>query len=392
MEITDLNAVLTVAGILIIFAMIPYVYTHVQRVKTTKTQITKMMHDVKRLMDGKLETTGPVADLAENKQYRQKLETVRCLLDKILSKRSTYPKALHYYALYHIATGRLDLAEKNWTRAIQSGKDRQIFHNNLGNLYFERKDYDKSMLHYKKAIQIDPDYDPPHVGMGNIKFQRGKIYSAMGSYSYAARINNGNANALIGIGNCYMQTKNFKKAKGSYEQAFKLDKTNKFLNAVLSDIYIARKQYHEADNILLGAIDRHPTYSVFHKQLGDIKSKLNKELDAVEAYTNFLRLECEKDSLSQFIRSKFESYLAVEIISDLLKKKKKINYDQFIKELNNVVTVYLINQRILGKLTAIKKKAYQQFSRYYIDKVVVSIAQNQKRRPPKTADPVILAS
>lgn len=372
--------------------MLPLVYTLILRRKTTKTQISKMMHEVKRLLDEKIETTGPVADLAENKQYRQKLETVRCLLDKILSIRSTYPKALHYYALYHIVTGRLDLAEKNWARAIQSGKDSQIFHYNLGNLYFERKEYDKSMLHYKKAIQIDPNYDPPHVGMGNIKFQRGKIYSAMGSYSYAARINNGNPDALIGIGNCYMQTKNIEKAKGSYEQAFKLDKTNKYLNAVLSDMFIARKQYHEADKILLDAIDRHPTYSVFYKQLGDIKSKLNKELDAVEAYTNFLRLKCEKESLSQFIRSKFESYLAVEIISDLIKKKKKINYDQFIKELNNVVTVYLINQRILGELTATKKKAYQQFTSYFIDKIVVSMAKNQKWRPSKTADQVILAS
>jgi tetratricopeptide (TPR) repeat protein len=392
MDITDLNAILSVAGIILIFAMIPYVYTHIQRIKTTKAQINKMINEVKHLMDGKVETVGPVADLSANKQYRQKLETARCLLDKILSIRSTYPKALHYYALYHIETGRLDLAEKNWTRAIQSGKNRQIFHYNLGKLYFERRDYDKSMLHYKKAIQTDPNYDPPHVGMGNIKFQQGKIYSAMGSYSYAARINNRNADALIGIGNCYMQTKNFEKAKGSYEQAYRLDKTNKHLNAVLSGMCIARKQYHKADKILLDAIDRYPSYSVFHKQLGDIKSKLNKESDAVEAYTNFLRIKCEKESLSQFIKSKFESYLAVEIISDLLKKKKKINYDQFIKELNNVVTVYLINQRILGKLTATKKKAYQQFSSYYIDKVVVSMAQNQKRRLPKTADQAILAS
>ncbi len=392
MDIPDLNTFFIATAILLVLGIIPVTYTNIQRRNATKKKISNMMREVKRLMGGRAGTMRRKYDLEENRQTRQNLEKARRLLDKILSIDNTYPMALHYYALYHFETGQLDLAEKNLALAIHSDEADPISHYNLGNLYYERKAYGKSFMHYKRAIQINPNFDQAYVGMGNVKFKQGKIYSAMGSYARAARLNKNNADAMFGIGNCYKVNNNARKAMGCYEQAYRLDKTNKSLNAVLSEMYMARKEYNKANEILTEAINIDPKSSVLHKHLGDIRSEQNKETDAVEAYINFLRLTCENKILTQYIKSKFESYLSVEIISNLLKKQKKINYDQFIKDLNNAVIIYLIRQRVLGKLTTAKKKAILRFSSYFVNKVVVSIAKNKNWQPPSTTDLAILAS
>jgi tetratricopeptide (TPR) repeat protein len=392
MDIPTLDAIFAVALILLIISIISAAYVRARRQKAINARIHKLMNEVKRLLGDRCGPARLICDLNENRHPRQKLETARRLLDKILSIRSTYPMALHYYALYHIETGHLDLAEKKLAMAARTAAAGPLPRYHLGNFYFERKEYALAASHYQRAIQIDPNLDLPYIGLGNIKFLQGKICSAMVSYSKAAGLNQNNADALIGLGNCYKDNNNTEKAALCYEQAYRLDRTNKGLNAVLAEVYIAKKQYHRANEIMTGAVGLDPDSSSFHKQLGDINSVMNKEAEAVEAYTNFLRLTCENEILTQFIKSKFENYLAVEIISDLLRKQKKINYHQFIKEMNNAVMIYLIRKRTLGKLTTTKKKAIQQFSKFYIDKVVVSIAENKNWRPPQTAGHAVLAS
>jgi tetratricopeptide (TPR) repeat protein len=341
------------------------------------------MHEVKRLLNGSDGTPKPGCNNDRNKQSRQKLETAKRLLDRIVSIRSTDPMALHYYALYHMDVGRFDLAEEKLTRAARLVPSNPMPQHNLGDLYFKKKAYVKATSHYKRAIQIDPNLDLPYVGLGNIKFLQGRIYSAMGAYSRAVRLNQHNADALIGLGNCYKKNNNTDKAFGCYEQAYQLNKTSKGLNAALSEMFIAKKQYHEADEILTNAIDLYPASSLFHKQLGDVKSAMGNEDGAVEAYTNFLRLTCENEILTKFIKSKFESYLSIAILSDLLKKQKKINYDLLIKDLNNTLIIYLIRKQVLGKPTTAKKKAIQQFSTYFTDKVVVSSSTKKNGAPQK---------
>ena len=50
----------------------------------------------------------------------------------------------------------LDLAEKEYKKAIARDRNWDIPYFNLGNLYYQKKDYKKAEEYYKKAISINP--------------------------------------------------------------------------------------------------------------------------------------------------------------------------------------------------------------------------------------------
>lgn len=364
------------ASVVMIFIVIAFFfYTYKNCNCKREVRIKKLLNDVQQILGGVVFTKGDFVEHASEKQFGRELETAKCLLDKISELNGAYPLLLHYYALYHFKAGNFKEAEKCWKNATISDFDNPIPHTHLGDLYFENNDCRKAALHYKKAIQKDKCFTPPRVGMGNIKYSQGKIYSAMGFYSLANKITPDDHRALIGLGNCYRHSGNIEKAMRCYEQAYSLDRSEKDLNAVLFDLYFATKDYIKARKILVGALRLFPHSPGFYKRLGDINSLLNRENEAIDAYTNFLRFKCEKDRLAKFVKRNFEKYLALEIISDLVKGEKKINYALLVKELNSLMTGHLINQRLLGELNRAKKKAYQSFSSYFVNDVLISISQ-----------------
>lgn len=358
--------------IIIVIAHIVYIYKKFQNKRETK--INRHLNQVKQILGRIVYTTGASAEYANDKQYGRKLETAKRILDGLIDLHCSYPLLLHYYALYHLIVGNFKGAEKCWKDAAVCDVNSPVPHTHLGNLYLEHNDHGKAAIHYKRAIQIDKCFAPPRVGMGNIKYFQGKIYSAMGFYSLANKISPDDPRALIGLGNCYRHIGSAEKAMGCYEQAYSLDRSEKALSAVLFDLYFAGKDYYKARKILVRAIRLFPRSPGFYRRLGDINTILNNENEAIDAYTNFLRFKCEKDRLTQFVRRNFEKYLALEIISDLVKGEKKINYALLVKELNSLMAGHLINQRLLGELNRPKKKAYQSFSSYFVNAVLLSIS------------------
>ncbi len=77
--------------------------------------------------------------------------------------------------------GMLDLAEKEYKKAIKKRKNWDIPYFNLGNVYFKKKDYKKAQEYYKKAIDINPKNTD---AMNNLAY----LYSLEGKYSEALRL------------------------------------------------------------------------------------------------------------------------------------------------------------------------------------------------------------
>jgi len=77
--------------------------------------------------------------------------------------------------------GMLDLAEKEYKKAIKKRKNWDIPYFNLGNVYFKKKNYEKSKKFYKKAIKINPKNTD---AMNNLAY----LYFLEGKYSEALRL------------------------------------------------------------------------------------------------------------------------------------------------------------------------------------------------------------
>ncbi len=270
--------------------------------------------------------------------------------------------------------------KKNGEKSVSSKANSPFAHTNLGNLEFKRRNYGRAAWHYKQALQINRRFDAAHVGLGNIAYQQGKVFLAMKFYTVAIQMNTKNPDALVRLGNCFQLIRKYEKALECYEKAYALDNRNKVLNAELANLYIAKNEYEKAHEILTRSIALYPCSGRFYKSVGDMYTILKRESKAVDAYVHFINLRCDKSKLTNLVRSKFDRYLGLEIISNLIKKERKINYDSFVKEMTRMMTIFLVRQRLLGEPNNAKHKAYQNFSSYFINKVLVSIAQ--KKNPP----------
>ena len=77
--------------------------------------------------------------------------------------------------------GMLELAEKEYKKAIKKRKKWDTPYFNLGNVYFKKKDFEKAKDYYKKAIEINPKNTD---AMNNLAY----LYFLEGKYSEALRL------------------------------------------------------------------------------------------------------------------------------------------------------------------------------------------------------------
>ena len=61
--------------------------------------------------------------------------------------------------------------------------------NNLGSIYFQKRELEKALNHYKEAIKLDPEYLFSHYNIGGIYESLGKIDLAIESHNNALKIN-----------------------------------------------------------------------------------------------------------------------------------------------------------------------------------------------------------
>jgi Tfp pilus assembly protein PilF len=54
--------------------------------------------------------------------------------------------------------GNLELAEKEYKKAIQKDKDWHLPYFNLGNVYYQKGQLDKAALHYRRSLERKPDH------------------------------------------------------------------------------------------------------------------------------------------------------------------------------------------------------------------------------------------
>lgn len=354
--------ILYIAGIgILLIVMIAYFVTRLRLKNEKKTKFVQIFSEFNNRLRKKFRRTDFFAGQQNDQKIRKESDTT----SPLWGDSSRHPK-------------------HDGKPSARTRPDSPPSHTHLGNLNFERRNYGKAAWYYKQALQIDRKFGPAHVGIGNIEYRNGKIFSAMRFYTFAIKMNSKNHDALVGLGNCFQHIGKNEKALDCYEQAYDINTRNKDLNASISNLYIATKEYKKAGDILKRSIALYPNCSRFYKSIGDMYSSLNKERKAIDAYIHFIDLKCDKDALTNLVRSKFERYLALEIISDLIKRQKKINYDAFVKELSRMMTIYLIRQKILGTPSITKHRAYRRFASYFIDKVLLCIVQQQNHPSHET--------
>jgi tetratricopeptide (TPR) repeat protein len=82
----------------------------------------------------------------------------------------------------------VDQARRDYERALQLRPDYPEALNNLGAIYYAKKNYGKAIKYYSKALQFDKKSAPVYSNLGTAYFARGKVTEGIDAYRNAFAI------------------------------------------------------------------------------------------------------------------------------------------------------------------------------------------------------------
>lgn len=227
--------------------------------------------------------------------------------------------------------GKTDLAEKYLEEAIKVKPDNDFAYNELGRIYFEKRDYDKAISLCKKALEFHPDNfqyyenlgfayrdkDEPETAvsyflksieinpaadlslneLGRIYFQQEKYQEAIEICKKALNYNPGNWQFFENMGFAYERLKNIPLAIDSFEKAISLKKNNHTSLNALGLLYYKQKQYSKAIELYRKAIAIEANNVIYATNLALAYRDNGSSLDAIDSFKSALELD-EKDYLN----------------------------------------------------------------------------------------------
>lgn len=197
-------------------------------------------------------------------QYDKALEE----FETALEKKSKLYEAMYYQGLVLLHQGKLEEAKKVFNSGLKKSKEeRALFHNGMGLLLLEKKEYNAADVEFRKAISIGPDEAEFHANLGDA--------------NYFAEI--------------------YPLAISEYTRVIEMDTTFLDVYFRLARAYVAQGQYNDALNQLRTVLSRDSLYTHAWLEIGrlytmaglsadDRDLKVQRFTEAIGSYKKYLEL------------------------------------------------------------------------------------------------------
>jgi len=132
--------------------------------------------------------------------------------------------------------GEFEKAVEEFKTAIKLNPRYADAYHNLANVYWQTKDVDKAIAAYQKAIELNPRLWQSYQNLAAIYFQQKKLPLAEKHLHEAIRINPRNPNLHLNLAIVYLQEEKKSEAKEQLQQALKLDPQNQKIRQMLFQV------------------------------------------------------------------------------------------------------------------------------------------------------------
>ena len=119
--------------------------------------------------------------------------------------------------------GKLDLAIKDFDKAIELNPEFAEAYNNLGNTYDDKGDFDKAIVNFNTAVKFKSDFVDAYVNRGVAYGKRDEFNKAINDFTTAIDLDPNHAGAYFNRGNAYLLKGDLEKAIENYDTSIKLD-------------------------------------------------------------------------------------------------------------------------------------------------------------------------
>lgn len=130
--------------------------------------------------------------------------------------------------------GRTILRNRDWLEPITfyektliHDPDSARLHNNLAMAYADKQMIDLAIKEYIKAIELNDAYPQTHYNLANAYLQKGWIKQAEDEYKKSLNLDPNFIYSYIALGNLYYLQERFKESESSFKEALKLEPSNK---------------------------------------------------------------------------------------------------------------------------------------------------------------------
>ena len=145
-------------------------------------------------------------------------------------------------------------ADTLWLSAESISPSSPNNHNNLGDLYGRRGDYERAIKEFQTAIVLKPNYADAYHNLGNTYAQIGKNQEAMDNFMKAIEFNPNLWQSYQNIASIYFTQKDYQKAAEYMEKVVQLIPNNPDVLNNLALVYLNLDRKTEAKEIFTGIL------------------------------------------------------------------------------------------------------------------------------------------
>ena len=144
----------------------------------------------------------------------------------------------------------------------------------IGNRFFEEKDYNKMKKTYNQLIELDPNYSPVWINFGNFYTDQENYSEAERCYKVVLERCPRDANAWGALGSLYYKQKDYSEAERCYIKAIKLEPLLDVYNN-LGELYHEQSLCFEAEKLYVKLIKEYPNNDKVKFLLNEFRAQLD---------------------------------------------------------------------------------------------------------------------
>ena len=215
-----------------------------------------------------------------------------------------------------IDSGRCQEAIVALEKIITSYPEYGPAHNDLGVLYYNQGNKEKSIIHYEKAVSLNPGNPNSLKNLADFYYvELKRIDEAIHLYQKVLAINPMDLEALLNLGNIHVELKKFDEARSYYTKALEIDPSNELARKCVEALLgrnpfeaaegDPEEDYREARILIQSgkedrAIDKlenlihvHPRHALAHNDLGYLYYNRGERIKALTHYEKAVELNPE---------------------------------------------------------------------------------------------------
>ena len=208
-----------------------------------------------------------------------------------------------YKSLYEITSNSGDktAASGYLKKYLSMSPADPIAQRNLGNLYYEQRNFDAALAAFRTAIKLDPTIKGVYKPYAEIVIAKGLKEELHAALAGAIAANEADAGMYATLGSVYQKQGQCAKAIDLFQRALAMDPKN---NAVLSglaqcqaatgNVDAATVSYEQVIALNTTAVDE-------YRMLGDLYVKKNREADAAAVYKKYLDKKGGDNKIARFV-------------------------------------------------------------------------------------------